>query len=209
MFTNIIKYLNHRVLRIAQKQNLTDLIDRIVLRNKDFCIVSNNCWNIGIYKNLRKPYNTPFVGLMIPTSDFINLIKNFNYYMSIDIKYSHFIPSEEYPIANLDGVIIYFIHFKNIDDCISKWNRRRQRLNIFLKNKGVNDIIFKCCDLDSKNKENDYVKFRELGLNRGIYFRQKRNSILLGRTNAIPGGPELYSARILYYKAFISLFKGL
>ena len=33
------------------------------VKNKNFTIISNNCWAGGVYEDLRMEYNTPTVGL--------------------------------------------------------------------------------------------------------------------------------------------------
>lgn len=47
------------------------------LTNKDFTIISNNCWGAFVYQKFNLQYNTPFVGLFLFAPDYIKLLKNF------------------------------------------------------------------------------------------------------------------------------------
>lgn len=65
----------------------TQKIDKFLYQNRDFVIVSNNCWGAEIYKRLELEYNTPFVGLMIYGPDYIKLLENFDYYIDRELSF--------------------------------------------------------------------------------------------------------------------------
>lgn len=105
--------------------------DRERLVNKDFTIISDNCWGGQIYQELNIPYNTPFVGLFIFSPDYIKLLENLEYYLNLELrfvknsKYGNF----KYPIGILDDVEIHFLHYFSEEEAKEKWERRAKRIN--------------------------------------------------------------------------------
>ena len=61
--------------------------DIALVENKNFVIVSDNCWGGSLYQWYNRPYNSPFVGLFIHGDCYIKLLSNFDYLMILN-KYS-------------------------------------------------------------------------------------------------------------------------
>lgn len=139
------------------------------LKNKNFSIISNNCWGGFLYQDLGIQYHTPFIGLFIFAPDYIKMLKNLKEYLSADLK---FICSEQskykkeldqsfatYPIGLLNDVEVHFLHYKNEEEAREKWKRRLSRLNwdnLFVKfcdrDLCTHDLIAKFDALDFRNK---------------------------------------------------------
>lgn len=117
------------------------------IKNRNFTIISNNCWAGKTYQYLGMPYMSPTVGLYFFAKDYLRFVSNLHYYLSLDLK---FISAEEsryeeilkernhinVPIGVLDDVEIVFLHYHSVEEAKEKWNRRKQRVNydnIFLK----------------------------------------------------------------------------
>ncbi|MEH7235370.1 DUF1919 domain-containing protein [Bacillus sp. JJ1562] len=128
--------------------------DRKRLKNKNFTIISNNCWGGIVYENLEIEYYTPFVGLFLYLDDYIKLLRNLEYYMSKKIVFTdiskHEKANEErkekpYPIGLLDDVEIHFLHYKDEQEASAKWERRKRRMNwdnLFIKISEADDCTF-------------------------------------------------------------------
>ena len=108
------------------------------LRNKDFTIISNNCWAGFIYQKYGLQYKTPTIGLFFIGNDYIKFCKKLKYYVNQDLKFISFSESKnydlikgdrEYPIARLDDIEIYFMHYKTKKEAKEKWYRRCKRIN--------------------------------------------------------------------------------
>ncbi|WP_318518132.1 DUF1919 domain-containing protein [Photobacterium leiognathi] len=144
---------------------------KLFLREKEFSIISDNCWGGFIYQYFDIPYKTPFVGLFIFSPDYIRMLKRLDYYLNSGLKFIN--PSESkykeelikykiygtYPIALLGGdVEIHFLHYKTNEEARDKWYRRLKRLN-------KNDLIIKFCDRDLCTSELihefDLLRFRK------------------------------------------------
>lgn len=141
--------------------------DRKRLKNKDFTIISDNCWGGRVYQELGLPYLTPFIGLFVFSSDYIKLLQNLEYYMTRELsftkdsKYGKF----TYPVGIIDDIEIHFLHYLNENEALEKWNRRRERINwnnIFIK---MNDS-----DLCTPDLIND---FNSLNFRHKIFFSSK------------------------------------
>ncbi|MDU2670586.1 MAG: DUF1919 domain-containing protein [Clostridium sp.] len=104
-------------------------------KNKDFSIISNNCWGGFVYQHLKLDYKTPFIGLFLLPDDYIKLLNNLEYYLGCNLKFTdnpkHVakVDGKEYPVGILDDVEIYFMHYKSKEEALEKWNRRVKRLN--------------------------------------------------------------------------------
>lgn len=180
------------------------------LKNKDFVIISRNCWGGQIYQWLKLPYNTPFVGLFIYTPCYIKILKNFDHYMSLDLgfieesKYSKY--PTNYPIGVLDDVEIHFKHYADQAEARDKWNRRKERM---FQYKDIDNYYFSICSWRGLS-DMDLKQFYELPFKNKLSFDGKdflggmeKQHIKLfmnkndTRTNA-PNGKKLFKLTFLY-----------
>ncbi len=114
-------------------QHLSGAIERSRLHDKEFAIISNNCWGYELYNALGREYNTPFVGIFFFAECYLHLLENFETYLDAGI---HFIPHSRhspgpfnYPIGLLGGEIeIHFLHYTYEEEALGVWNRRTARL---------------------------------------------------------------------------------
>lgn len=112
------------------------------IKNRNFTIISQNCWGGHIYEELGLQYNTPFVGLFIYAPCYLKLLQNLNYYIKSNItfiKASKYNEANEwrkkennyYPIGLLGNDIeIHFLHYKSEKEAFEKWYRRLERMNM-------------------------------------------------------------------------------
>ena len=112
------------------------------LKNKNFTIISNNCWGGYIYRLFNLPYQSPTIGLFIMPNDYLKFVNNLEYYLKecklkfINPKDSHNYDElvshacyGSYPVGLLDDVEILFMHYKTEAEALEKWNRRCERIN--------------------------------------------------------------------------------
>ena len=81
---------------IKLKIKIMKYINKLGLKNKDFTIVSNNCWGGFVYQKFGLEYKTPFIGLFIFTPDYIELLKNFKELIFKELKFINFEQSKYY-----------------------------------------------------------------------------------------------------------------
>jgi len=199
--------LSKNLTRIFTKIMLIPLIirEKFLLRNKDFIIVSNNCWGYSLYNTMNRPYNTPFVGLFIPPDSYIALLKNFPNSLNETLK---FIETEKtYPVAYLGDakIEIHFMHYKSVSEAEEKWSRRVIRLlDALEKNE---ELFFKFCDSE-KCTTLHLEQYYSLSFQNQISFTLKAYShpnnihvpyLRNEKTDAMVNGLQLYKNR---YRCF-------
>jgi uncharacterized protein (DUF1919 family) len=125
------------------------------VKNKNFTIISNNCWAGGVYEDLNMEYNTPTIGLFFYAPCYIRFLKNFHYYISqpLTFKKTSFYDEAcelrkkwQYPIGVLNDIEIHFLHYTSETDASEKWNRRAGRIN-------YNNLYINFCDRDLCTEE--------------------------------------------------------
>lgn len=146
--------------------------NRIGLKNRDFTIISNNCWGGFVYQKFNLKYRTPFVGLFIFAPDYIELLENFDSLINEEISFIDANNSKykeeliqnntfnKYPIGILGkNVEIHFLHYHSQEEAFSKWNERCSRINrnnllikFSDKDKCYDELIFRFDKLKFKNK---------------------------------------------------------
>ena len=141
------------------------------LKSTDFSIVSNNCWGSFIYQKYGLPYQSPTAGLFILGHDFVKLCRDWEKYFKARLE---FIPWESasyhyallqedpYPIARLDDIEIYFMHYHSEEEAAEKWYRRIKRVN-------PEHMIFKLSQREECSKK-DIEDFVELPLKHKVCF---------------------------------------
>lgn len=144
---SIISKLKHQYFLAKRKS------DRILLKNKDFTLFSNDCWGGELYQYFGLEYNTPFIGLYVMAPCYIQFLKNPYYYLSLDLSFVQVSKYQEveltrskkvnrFPVGILDDIEIQFMHYSSEEEALEKWNRRKQRINkknLFVKFDGSKD----------------------------------------------------------------------
>ena len=156
------------------------------LKNKNFTIISNNCWAGYVYRFFGMEYLTPTIGLYFFSDDYIKFISNLKYYLSLEIQFLHIEESKHYnvyflhieeskhynvlrkkkqsnvPIGRLDDIEIVFLHYKTEEEAREKWEKRKKRVNysnLFIKYSLMNDW-----------NEEDIIKFEKLPYENKFFF---------------------------------------
>jgi uncharacterized protein (DUF1919 family) len=190
-------------------KNLTAKLDQKLFGEREFVIISNNCWGAEIYKRLNKEYNTPFVGLALFGPDYIKLLEKLDYYLSQKLEFT---PNSiwmdglvTYPIGKLDDIEIHFMHYKDSNEAESKWIRRLSRMN---KVRDKSKYYFKYCDRDIATTTELIKKFHTLPLTNKISFginqiNSKEHIVIAEKeNNTVPDGVVLYNISFKYIDIF-------
>ena len=148
------------------------------LTQDDFTIISHNCWGGTLYQYLNLEYKTPTVGLIIFPEDYLKFCSNLKTYLAgelqfIDIKDSkHFdrfvqngVQMYDFPVAILNDIEIYFMHYHSAEEAREKWERRKKRVN-------YDKILFKLSERDGLTKDTLYAFSQMPG--KKIIFTQKK-----------------------------------
>ena len=186
-----------------QKKDIKKLV------NRNFVLISRNCWGGQVYQWLNLPYNTPFVGLFLFGPCYMKLLKDFDNYMKMElefIKTSKYIDAyNNHPIGVLDDIEIHFQHYENEQEAKEKWNRRKKRMlkctkeNYFFSicdRRGItNDDILAFHKMDFKNKLSfSFTKIKDVANTQHIKFNQDFSK----KKGAPPNGKKRFKLTFLY-----------
>lgn len=106
-----------------------DFNEYVLLKESNISIVSNHCWGGFASHTLGLRFNSPFVNLYMDERDYIKLLAEFEYYMSIPLEMYKDGDSFGEPVGILKDVKIYFLHYASFKAAEEAWNRRKKRLN--------------------------------------------------------------------------------
>ncbi len=98
------------------------------LKNHDFSLIASNCNGAFILHDLGMRFNSPFVNLWMKPEDYLKMLANLKYYMSLNPK-KVFEEGINYPIGELDDVRVYFKHYSSFTEAKQKWEERKKRIN--------------------------------------------------------------------------------
>lgn len=144
------------------------------INKKNFTIIFNNCWGGEIYESYNLIKQSPTVGLFFWASDYIKFISNIHHYLNQSLQFID--PKESknyenvkltygygtYPVARLDDIEIFFMHYSSKKQVLDKWNRRIKRIN-------WDHILYKFNDQNGCTEE-DIKDFANLPLKNKICF---------------------------------------
>lgn len=179
------------------------------IKNKNFSVISNNCWAGRVYQYLDMPYLSPTAGLYFFAPDYIKFVSDLRRYLNTPLcfikpeesKYYEEIKKRnqtEKPIGILDDVEIVFLHYKTKEEAEEKWNRRKERVNfdnIILKFSRMDLCTEKeIQEFDKLPFKNKYVFNNRLPLkyNSEVYWKEAWNENGISKdTEPFPGNINL------------------
>ena len=104
--------------------------------NQKVTIISQNCIGGVIYNLIGQEFASPTINLFISGDNFIKLVENLDYYMSIPAKPlcdKYVDPKDSsisYPKILVGDIEVYCQHYIDCNDAIAAWERRRKRINL-------------------------------------------------------------------------------
>ncbi|MCK0131030.1 DUF1919 domain-containing protein [Flavobacteriaceae bacterium F08102] len=190
-------------------KNILNKKDISRLKDKEFVIISNNCWGGEVYQWFERPYNSPFVGLFLFGPCYLKLVANFDHYMNQPlqfIKKSKYPNNRKYPIGKLDDIEIQFSHYKTEEEARSKWNRRTERMK---KVQDKSRYFFKICDRELCTIDH-IEKFHQLPVKNKLSFSVKplptprSNHIIMKESfknegKCVPNGVKTFKLTFIYF----------
>lgn len=145
---------------------------RIGLKNRDFSIISNNCWGGVVSRDRFLPYNSPTVGLLFFSDDYIQFLSNLKYYLSAELvemqtsesKYKAYLfpkYGDNLVMGRIDDVEIVFLHYNSFCEAKDKWERRCKRVNF-------NNLLVKFGDQNHFTTEN-FKAFKDMDFDNKLF----------------------------------------
>ena len=145
-----------RKLAIDASNRVKNPLLRARLKERDFTIVSNNCWGSHIYQHLGEQYRTPFIGLYVDPECYVRLVNRTRWYLAQDVTFidesrhdrvNLFRAKQRhrFPIGLIGGdVELQFLHYESPQEALDKWSRRAARVS-----QDDQRFFYKFCDRDA------------------------------------------------------------
>lgn len=122
MMFSLIKKLSNKYCRQWINKRL-----RAKLKNHQMSVISSNCNGALILHDLGEAFRSPFVNLYLDPADFIKYLQQPRHYQAQEL---FFVESDKgYPVAKLDDIWLYFVHYHSEQDAREKWQQRSARIN--------------------------------------------------------------------------------
>lgn len=177
-------------IRVRLSDKAQQIKNRIKLKNRDFTIISNNCWGGLICKKYGLPYRSPTCGLLICGGDYIKFCANIKHYLAKKLEfiefsegnYSKLFEGMNFPVARLDDIEVYFMHYHSNEEAAEKWYRRAERIN-------WDNIVYKISERENFTPE-DMQNFAALPLGNKLIFASQKyteDTIIIDNINTFVG----------------------
>ena len=103
------------------------------LQRSRLSIISMNCFGGLLSHTLGLPFRSPFVNMFLDEKDFLRLVQSLQAFMEKNLTLKEMKWNEvlkfNYPIVKLGDVDIVMNHYPGFDEAVSKWNKRKARIN--------------------------------------------------------------------------------
>lgn len=104
-----------RIHRVRKSLNLSDVT-----------VISQNCIGGVLYHDCNAKFLSPTVNLYFLPSDFIKFVLNLDFYLNETPTVSD---EGKFPVGTFsDGLKIYFMHYKDKEEALEKWESRKREL---------------------------------------------------------------------------------
>ena len=84
-------------------------------------------WGGVILHELGERFNSPTVNLFFSAEDYIKFVENLDTYLQKSLVEVQ--SDRGYPVAKLDDITIYFMHYSTFDEAQKTWEKRALRIN--------------------------------------------------------------------------------
>lgn len=151
---------------------------RIGLKNRNYSIISNNCWGGVMTRNYGLQYNFPTCGVFFFAKEYLKFLADLEKHINAEVMQLNVLDSAykdillpKYGTGIVLGKIldaeIVFLHYASFQEAKDKWDRRKARIN-------YDNMLVKFND-QNLFEEKDYYVFAELPFEHKIFFTANKN----------------------------------
>lgn len=151
---------------------------RVGLKNRDYTIISNNCYGGIVSRDFGLPYNSPTCGTYFFAKEYLKFISNLKAHIDgelVELKVEDSAYKEQLMPKHGTNIVlgkvldaeIVFVHYKTFEEAKQKWDRRKKRVN-------YDNLIVKFNDQNLFSEE-DYYTFANLPYENKIFFTANKS----------------------------------
>jgi len=164
-----------------------------------------------MYHDLGHEFLSPTINLFIHAPCFVKMLKNLEFYMSLDVielksnsKYLNH--KVNYPIGVINNEIeIHFLHYNTFEEARSKWNARKKRIN-------YSNLFVTLTDQDACTPE-VIQEFDNLKIKNKVFFSAQFypnvQSLIWCKNYSKKGRLDAYFTELRGYEKYFNLVKWL
>ena len=159
--------MNAHIKRKIRK--LISPLNRLKLKNRNFSILSNNCWGGVVYDKFGLQYLSPTIGAFFFAEDYIKFLKRIDFYLKLELQEIDFSQSKyigylstrlnHCVVGKIGDIEIFFLHYDSFLSASKKREKRKNRINfdnLIVKFSDQNlfskELFYEFDKLDFKNK---------------------------------------------------------
>ncbi len=113
-------------------------------------MISMNCIGGVLAHDLGIRFNSPTVNLYFRAGDFIRFCENMTHYLSV----AEMVPCTDpavigdraYPVAYLDDLVLFLVHYASVEEANRKWQERKARVS-------MDNLVLLATDRDGMTEE--------------------------------------------------------
>lgn len=165
------KKLKERIIRLCAP------FRRLGLKNRDYSIISNNCWGGIKTRNYGLPYRFPTCGTFFFAKEYLKFLSDLKGHLAAELlplsvsesRYADILYPKYGDALVLGRVLdaeIVFLHYDSFAEAKEKWDRRKTRVNF-------DNLLVKFNDQNGFQPE-DYDTFAALPFEHKIFFTAHR-----------------------------------
>ncbi|MDG2915116.1 DUF1919 domain-containing protein [Bisgaard Taxon 10/6] len=117
-----LRKISNRLFRLAINKKLQRR-----LTNHRMSVIASNCNGALILHDLKEAFRSPFVNLYLEPADFIRYLQNPRHYQQTEPVFEQ--TDKPYPVAKLDDIRLYFVHYHSEREAREKWLSRSARID--------------------------------------------------------------------------------
>ncbi len=122
--------LRIQIWRIWRRKRNRTARDR--LKHPDVSILSMNCTGGILSHDLGLRFLSPTINMYMQAEDFIRFCENIQHYLSVEHMTECIDPvikdGRAYPVAYLDDIKLFLVHYSSVEYAQKKWNERKRRI---------------------------------------------------------------------------------
>lgn len=179
------------------------------IKNKNITIISNNCWGGIFYRNNNLEYLSPTLGLFFMAEDYIKFVYNLRHYIDSNLtfisinesKYKDYLQKLNYhsPIGKIDDIEVMFLHYKDEQEALQKWERRKKRIN-------WDNILYKFSDQNMCTFK-EIKKFNDLPVKNKLLFTSRKYDGITSVQIKKYEKSECILDDMKYYKKYMNIYE--
>lgn len=126
----IVHNIKSTVLNFFQERINRQNRERLLGESADMrSIIASNCIGGYISHYLKLRFMSPTVNLFITPADYITMLKEFDKFFDPNAPITQAVTEKPYPVGDIYGCKIHFMHYKSFESAVNKWRERCSRIN--------------------------------------------------------------------------------